>query len=72
MKITVEHYDEKVSIETENDDITFDEFIELIRKISYGVGYNEKTIEEWFNNESQITKKCNTILYSTHNNFSIR
>ena len=52
MKITVEHYDEKVSIETKNDDITFDEFIELIRKISYGVGYNEKTIEEWFSNEN--------------------
>lgn len=52
MTITVEHYDEKISIETEHDDITFDEFIELIRKISYGVGYNEKTIEEWFNNES--------------------
>lgn len=51
MKITVEHYGEKISIETKNDDITFDEFIELIRKISYGVGYNENTIKEWFDNE---------------------
>lgn len=51
MKITVEHYDEKVSIETKNDDLAFDEFIELIRKISYGVGYNEATIEEWFESE---------------------
>jgi len=52
MKITVEHYDEKVSIETANDDVTFDEFMELIRKLSHGVGYGDKTIEEWFNNES--------------------
>ena len=48
MKITVEHYGEKVSIETKNDDITFDEFIELIRKISYGIGYDDETIKEWF------------------------
>ena len=50
MKITVEHYDEKVSIETTNDDVTFDEFMELIRKLSHGVGYGDKTIEEWFKN----------------------
>ena len=28
MKIAVEHYDEKVSIETKHDDITFDDFME--------------------------------------------
>jgi hypothetical protein len=48
MKITVEHYDEKVSIETGNDDVTF----ELVRKLSHGIGYGNKTIEEWFNNEN--------------------
>ena len=53
MKITVEHYDEKVSIETANDDVTFDEFMELIRKLSHGVGYGGKTIEEWFKDEVQ-------------------
>jgi len=48
MKITVEHYDEKVSIETNHDDVTFDEFMELIRKVAHGVGYNDTTIKEWF------------------------
>ena len=48
MKITVEHYDEKVSIETKNDDITFDGFMERIRNISYLLGYTDETIKEWF------------------------
>ena len=49
MKITVEHYDEKVSIERENDDIDFNEFMELVRKVAHSVGYNNETIDEWFN-----------------------
>ena len=48
MKITVEHYDEKVSIETEHDDVSFQDFMDLIQRISYGVGYHEETINEWF------------------------
>ena len=51
MKITVEHYDEKVSIERENDDLSFTEFMELVKKISHAVGYADETINEWFNNE---------------------
>ena len=51
MKITVEHYDEKVSIETQHDDLTFKDFMELVRKIAHGVGYADKTIDEWFENE---------------------
>ena len=49
MKITVEHYDEKVSIERENDDLSFTEFMELVRKVAHGAGYSGETIEEWFN-----------------------
>jgi hypothetical protein len=49
MKITVEHYDEKVSIERENDDLDFNEFMELVRKVAHGVGYAQGTIDEWFN-----------------------
>ena len=51
MKITVEHYDEKVSIERENDDLDFAEFMELVRKLAHGVGYADETIAEWFNQE---------------------
>ena len=51
MKITVEHYDEKVSIERENDDLDFSEFMGLVRKVAYAVGYADETINEWFKNE---------------------
>ena len=49
MKITVEHYDEKVSIERENDDLDFTEFMGLVKKVAHGVGYSSETIDEWFN-----------------------
>lgn len=48
MKIKVEHYDEKISVETKHDDVTFDEFMELVRKVSHAVGYSHVTINEWF------------------------
>ena len=48
MKITVKHYDEKISIETGNDDVSFQDFMDLIQKICHGVGYHEETINEWF------------------------
>jgi len=51
MKITIEHYDEKVSIETDHDDLTLDDFMELIRKIAHGIGYGSEAVEEWFNLE---------------------
>ena len=51
MKITVEHYDEKVSIETKNNGITFDDFMELIRKVALGVGYHNNNVDEWFDEE---------------------
>ena len=51
MKITVKHYDEKVSIERENDDLSFTEFMDLVKKVAHGVGYADETINEWFNNE---------------------
>jgi hypothetical protein len=49
MKITVEHYDEKVSIETEHDDVSFEDFMDLIERICHGIGYHDETIKEWFN-----------------------
>ena len=53
MKITVEHYDEKVSIERKNDDIDFSEFMQLVRKVAHAVGYADGTINEWFNTEEK-------------------
>ena len=51
MKITVEHYDEKVSIERKNDDIDFTEFMQLVKRVAHGVGYTDETINKWFNQE---------------------
>jgi hypothetical protein len=47
MKITVEHYDEKVSIEVKNDDITFDEFMEMQKRIALAI-YNAETVEDYW------------------------
>lgn len=48
MKVTVEHYDQKISVETKHDDLTFEEFMELIEKISYSLGYGVDAVKEWF------------------------
>ena len=48
MKITVEHYDQKISIETDYDDLTYEDFMDLIEKISYSLGYPVDMIKEWF------------------------
>jgi hypothetical protein len=49
MKITVEHYDEKVSIETKHDDVDFEEFMGLVERITHTIGYHPDTIKKWFN-----------------------
>ncbi len=49
MKITVKHYEEKVSVETKHDDVTFEDFMELVRKVAHATGYNFVTINEWYN-----------------------
>lgn len=51
MKITVEHYDQKISVETKQDDLSYEEFMDLIEKISYSLGYGVDTIKEWFKEE---------------------
>ena len=48
MKITVEHYDQKISIETDYDDLLYEDFMDLIEKISYSLGYPVDMIKEWF------------------------
>ena len=48
MKITVEHYGQKISIETDYDDLTYEDFMDLIEKISYSLGYPVDMIKEWF------------------------
>ncbi len=37
MKITVEHYDEKISIETKRDDLSFDEFMDQLKRVAQAI-----------------------------------
>lgn len=48
MKITVEHCDEKVTIQTATEDVTIQEFMGYIERIAYAVGYQHKNIKEWY------------------------
>lgn len=44
-KITVKHWDEKISIEKDHSDITFEEYVEMLRTLSRGVGFSKKSID---------------------------
>ena len=46
--IEVKHYGEAIRITTDNSDVTFEQLIEIFRKISVSMGYNIETIEEYF------------------------
>ena len=48
MKITVEHYDSKHTIEIDRNDLSYAEFMEIIEKISYSMGYPHTVIKMWF------------------------
>ena len=48
MKITVKQYNTKTSIKVDHDDVAYDDFMDLIMRISQGVGYDSKTIENYW------------------------
>ena len=48
MKITVEHCDEKVTIQTDTEDVTLHDFMGYIERIAYAVGYQHKNIKDWY------------------------
>ena len=47
-KVTVEHWNQKISVELDRSDITFDEYIEVLRAVSKAVGWDEDSIKEYF------------------------
>ena len=47
-KITVKHWGEKITIEKDHSDITFDEYVEMLRTLSRGVGFAQESIDELF------------------------
>ncbi len=48
MKITIDHYNVKRTIETEHDDLTFNEFMDLFLALTKSI-YNEELINDYFN-----------------------
>ena len=51
-RITIEHYDNKIIIETNHSDITFDDYMDMLRKISITI-YSEKLWNEYFEEKSK-------------------
>ena len=47
-RVTVEHWDEKITVEKDYSDITFDEFVEMLKTLSRGVGFGQDSIDELF------------------------
>ena len=48
MKITIEHYDEEVSLSTKHDDLTANQVAELMFRISLANGYHQQNVADAF------------------------
>ena len=48
-RITIEHYDMKVTIEKSNSDITMDEYQEMLMSISRAAGWQYSQVQDIFN-----------------------
>ena len=47
-KISVEHWDTKLTVEKDHSDITFEEYVDLLRDLSRAVGWADKDINDLF------------------------
>ena len=47
-RVTVEHWDQKISVELDRSDIKFDEYIDLLKAVSKAVGWSEDNLKEYF------------------------
>lgn len=48
-RITIEHYDMKVTVEKSNSDISIDEYREMLIGISKAAGWGDSLVEQIFN-----------------------
>ena len=46
MKLTIEHYDSKVEITVDHDDVDIYEVADLLRRLLTGAGFAESSIKE--------------------------
>lgn len=49
-KISVEHWDTKLTVEKDHSDITFEEYVDLLRDISRAAGWGDDDINDLFGN----------------------
>lgn len=62
MKITIEHYDEKVTVETKNDDLTISEVVDHLYGLCIAAGYDKTNVGEAFYDKGEIeTANYNTM-----------
>ena len=47
-KISVEHWDTKLTVEKDHSDITFEEYVDLLRDLSRAVGWGDGDINDIF------------------------
>ena len=51
-RITIEHYNQKVSVEVDHSDVDISEAIDLIERALLAAGWNAETVNEIFKDES--------------------
>ena len=49
-KISVEHWDKKVTVEIDHSDITWDEYVDLLKEVTKAIGWADDSISELFDN----------------------
>lgn len=47
-KITIEQYGYKYSVEVDHSDISFTDYVELLRRLSLAAGWTTDAVEEFF------------------------
>ena len=47
-RITIERYEYKCSVEVDHSDISFTEYVDLLRQISLAAGWGTDAVEEFF------------------------
>jgi hypothetical protein len=57
MKISVEHYDKKITIECEHDDYLMDDVLEMFRTLAIGMTFHEDSWKEAVINMADIYRE---------------
>ena len=47
-RITIEQYEYKYSVEVDHSDISFTEYVELLRQLTLAAGWGTDSVEEFF------------------------